>query len=111
MADEFVIGSLEAGMLKDQIKTGSIVMLSIQRTTVDYEDGGKACDAVEVTFGVGQRMDPHFTITQTVPLPQRTAQSPLEYILKDVVVVARETLKQRLEHLAFLLSSPNAPQI
>ena len=35
------------------------------------------------------------------------------YIEKRVnsLLLARETLKQRLEHLAFLLSSPNAPQI
>ena len=111
MAEDFVIGELEAEWLKNQIATCSIVMISIQRTTVAYEDGGKACDAVEVTFGVGQRMDPHFTITQTVPLPKRSSQNPLELILREVVLVARETLKQRLERLAFLLSSPNAPQI
>ena len=102
-----ILTELEADALRQQIEKCSITLVSLKKTSINYEDGDKFRDGVEVTFGVGLTIDAHFVLTQTVPLPE--SAFPIDKNLNVIVETAKAALKQRLRRLDTLLETPGVP--
>ena len=105
MNEDTVLTEIEAAALREQIKTCSITLISIKKTSIPYEDGGKFSDGVEVVFGIASYMERDLTITQTIPLPK--SAFPIDKNLNLIVEAAKTTLKQRLRRFDELLLTPN----
>lgn len=102
MGATYVIGEDEGALLREQVATCSLRLLSIARTY--HEEDSMARDCVTVTFEVSSEGAPSFTMTQFVPLPEYS--TPIQSRLDQIMEVAVETLRQRLERMASLLGSP-----
>ena len=105
MNQKVLLTEPEAGALRQQIQTCSIVLLSVEKTSIPYEDGDHYSDGAKVTFGVASTMEEDFVIVQTVPLPSKAF--PLDGNTNEIVEVAKVALKQRLRKLADQLVTPS----
>lgn len=106
---DYVIGEPEAETLREQAESSTIVLLSMKKCDVPYTDGEKACDGVEVAFGVAARMEVDFTLTQTVPLPPGMDFNSIGNRMDQVVEIARAALCRRFRKLAERLEEQSPP--